>query len=130
MNQRYLAGKRDSRRHSTTSFSEIVVVAGTSYQIVEVFFATGRGLKNNRTNFQVKNSTMKLSGLNIFRLENTRKKKKMKLNLVLAVVKSKVSSLLTKGMMTMTNKEKVDVHEETNSNSLSREIAGAPLNFC
>ena len=54
----------------------------------------------------------------------------MKLNLVLAVVKSKVSSLLTKGMMTMPNKEKVDVHEETNSNSLSREIAGAPLNFC
>ena len=31
-----LAGKRDSRRHSTTSFSENVVVAGTSYQILEV----------------------------------------------------------------------------------------------
>ena len=32
--QRYiLAGKRDSRRHSTTSFSENVVVAGTSYQM-------------------------------------------------------------------------------------------------
>ena len=28
-----LAGKRDSRRHSTTSFSENVVVAGTSYQM-------------------------------------------------------------------------------------------------
>ena len=28
-----LAGKRDSRRHSTTSFSESVVVAGTSYQM-------------------------------------------------------------------------------------------------
>ena len=28
-----LAGKRDIRRHSTTSFSENVVVAGTSYQI-------------------------------------------------------------------------------------------------
>ena len=31
-----LAGKRDSRLHSTTSFSENVVVAGTSYQILEV----------------------------------------------------------------------------------------------
>ena len=28
-----MAGKRGSRRHSTTSFSESVVVAGTSYQI-------------------------------------------------------------------------------------------------
>ena len=26
-----LAGKRDSRRHTTTSFSEELVVAGTSY---------------------------------------------------------------------------------------------------
>ena len=31
-----LAGKRDSRRHSTTSFSENVIVAGTIYQILEV----------------------------------------------------------------------------------------------
>ena len=30
-----LAGKRDSRRHSTTNFSENVVVAGTNYQILE-----------------------------------------------------------------------------------------------
>ena len=29
-----LAGKHDSRRHSTTSFSENVVMAGTSYQII------------------------------------------------------------------------------------------------
>ena len=28
-----LAGKRDSRRHTTTSISENVVVAGTSYQM-------------------------------------------------------------------------------------------------
>ena len=28
-----MAGKRDSRRHSTASFSESVVVAGTSYQM-------------------------------------------------------------------------------------------------
>ena len=31
-----LAGKRDSRCHSITSFSEDVVVAGTSYQMKEV----------------------------------------------------------------------------------------------
>ena len=31
-----LAGKRDSRRHSTTSFSEYVVVAETSHQMLEV----------------------------------------------------------------------------------------------
>ena len=31
-----LAGKRGSRRHSTTSFSESVVVAGRSYLMLEV----------------------------------------------------------------------------------------------
>ena len=31
-----LAGKSDSCRHSTTSFSENVLVVGTSYQILEV----------------------------------------------------------------------------------------------
>ena len=31
-----LAGKRDSHRHSTTSFSEKVVVAEASYQMLEV----------------------------------------------------------------------------------------------
>ena len=31
-----MAGKRGSRRHSATSFSENVVVAGKSYQILEV----------------------------------------------------------------------------------------------
>ena len=30
-----LAGKRSSRRHSTTSFSENVVVAETSYQMLQ-----------------------------------------------------------------------------------------------
>ena len=40
-----LAGKRDSHRHATTSFSENVVVTGTSYHILEVYnFATGKGL--------------------------------------------------------------------------------------
>ena len=33
---RKLAGKRDSRRHSTTSFNEKVVVTGTSYKMLEV----------------------------------------------------------------------------------------------
>ena len=31
-----LAGKRGNRRHSTTSFSKSVVVAETSYQMLEV----------------------------------------------------------------------------------------------
>ena len=31
-----LAGKLDSRRHSTTGYSENVAVAGTSYQMLEV----------------------------------------------------------------------------------------------
>ena len=42
-----LAGKRDSRRHSTTSFSENVGVARTSYQMWEVLlFCYRRGVKN------------------------------------------------------------------------------------
>ena len=32
-----LAGRRDSRRHSTTSFNENVIVVGTSYQMLEIF---------------------------------------------------------------------------------------------
>ena len=36
MNLRYFAGKRDSRRHSTTSFSENVVVAEASYEMLDV----------------------------------------------------------------------------------------------
>ena len=35
--QRILAGKRDSRRRSTTGFSENVVVTETSYQMLEVY---------------------------------------------------------------------------------------------
>ena len=35
-NRRTLAGKRDSRRDSTTRFSENVVVEETSYQLLEV----------------------------------------------------------------------------------------------
>ena len=57
MNQRHFGRKRVGHCHSTTSFSENVVVAVTSYQILEFFnhFATGKGPKlpnnNNRTNF-------------------------------------------------------------------------------
>ena len=40
-----LAGKRESRRHSTTSFSKNVVLAGTIYQIWEgLSDASGKGL--------------------------------------------------------------------------------------
>ena len=38
-----LAGKRGSRRHSTTSFSENVEVAETSYQMLEVLSICDRG---------------------------------------------------------------------------------------
>ena len=45
MSQRHFAGKRDSLHHSTKIFSENVIVAGTSYQILEVnHFGTGKGL--------------------------------------------------------------------------------------
>ena len=62
-----MAGKRDSRRHSTKSFSENVVVAGTSYQILEVKSFCDRGrakppIKITALIFQVKNSTMKFPG--------------------------------------------------------------------
>ena len=67
-----LAGKRDHRRHSTTSFSEEVVVAGTSYQMLESFsiLLSGEGLTScsidNPANFFGEKSTMKLSGVSIF----------------------------------------------------------------
>ena len=38
-----LAGNRGSRRHSTTSFSEIVEVAGTSYQMLNVLSSCDDG---------------------------------------------------------------------------------------
>ena len=67
-----MAGKRGSCRHSTTSFSENVVVAETSYQMLEVLaFAIGRGLNPpsitiTLLTFLVKKGTMKTSGVNIF----------------------------------------------------------------
>ena len=52
-----MAGKSGSRRHPTTSFSESVVVAGTSYQMLEVlsFLQSGEVLtsfnNDNSANF-------------------------------------------------------------------------------
>ena len=90
-----LAGKRNSRRHSNTSFSENVVVAGKSYQILEVWSFCDRErvkpspMKITALIFQVKNSTMKLSRLNIFR-QNA---KKLVL-VVVFVIKSKALWLM------------------------------------
>ena len=75
------AGKRESRRHSATSFSENVVVAKRSYRIVRSFIIlrSGESLtsfnRNNRANFSgEKKSAMKLSGESIF-LEYAKKLK-------------------------------------------------------
>ena len=63
-----LAGKSASRRHSTTSFSENVLVAKTSYQMLGIlsFSDCGEGFTsfngNERTNFCGEKSTM-----NVFR---------------------------------------------------------------
>ena len=67
-----LAGKRGSRRHSTTSFRENVVAAETSYQMLEVLPFCDRervyppSLKVTVLNFLVKNGKMKVSGQSIF----------------------------------------------------------------
>ena len=82
-----LVGKRDSRRHSTTGFSENVVVAGTSYQLLEVLSfcyresAKPSPIKVNSLIFQVKKSTIKLSRL-LFEIT----RKNLKLNPVLVLV--------------------------------------------
>ena len=58
MNQRHLAGKRNSRRHSSTGLNENIAVAEKSYQMLEVLLIIlqcGEGLtsfsKNNHVNF-------------------------------------------------------------------------------
>ena len=70
----FLAGKRGSRRHSTTSFSRNVVVAETSSQRF-ITSRTRKGStsfnKNNRAIFSGEKSTMTLSGVYVF--EITRK---------------------------------------------------------
>ena len=84
-----MAGKRGSRRHSTTSFSENVEVAETSYQMLEVLSFCHQervqppSLKVTVLTFLVKNGKMKLSGESIF-LEYAKKLKES--NLVLVVV--------------------------------------------
>ena len=69
-----LAGESDNRRDSTTSSDENVVVAETSYQIIEVsssFCDRERAkpfpIKITALIFPVRNSTMNLSRLTIFR---------------------------------------------------------------
>ena len=80
-----MAGKRGSRRHSTTSFSESVVVAGTSYEMLEVLAfcnwerAQPPSITITVLTFLVKKRT---SGCLFF--DNTRKN--FKSNLVLVVV--------------------------------------------
>ena len=66
-----MAAKRGSRRHSTTSFSENVVLAETSYQMLQVLSLCDRERTTVLT-FLVNQSTMKLSGVYIF--ENMQKK--------------------------------------------------------
>ena len=84
-----LAGKCDSRRYSSTSFSENVVVAKTSYQMFGILSFCCRESINNRTN----NNTfwwnkVKWSFPDCLVFENTRKN--FKLNLVIyLVLKSK-----------------------------------------
>ena len=66
-----MAGKGGSRRHSTTSFSKSVEVAGTSYQMLELlaFCNQERAQPPSITitvlTFQLKKSTMKKSGVYI-----------------------------------------------------------------
>ena len=58
-----LAGKRGSRRRSTTSFRENVVLAKTSYHMLEIVSISDR----EKTFVVKKVGTMKLSGVSIFR---------------------------------------------------------------
>ena len=67
-----LAGKRDSRRHSVMSFSENVVVAETSYQMLEIISFCKRerakppSIRITVLTFLEQKSTMQLSGVSIF----------------------------------------------------------------
>ena len=81
-----MAGKRGGRRHSTTSFSESVVVAGTSYQMCNRRFSilqSGEVLtsvnNDNSANFSGEKSTM-INSVCLF-FDNTRKN--LRSNLVL-----------------------------------------------
>ena len=68
-----LAGKRDTRHHSATGFSENVLVAETSYQMLKFYhIANGKGLlkfpliKVTVLTILRKKNSMKLSGVSIF----------------------------------------------------------------
>ena len=61
-----MAGKRDSRRRTTTGFSENVVVMETMYQMLEVLSFCKHQIKTTVLTFMVKKGEMKLSGLSIF----------------------------------------------------------------
>ena len=68
-----MAGKYDSHRHSTTSFSENIIVAKTSYQMLGISSFSNReralppSTEISELTFVVIKSTMKLSGVSIFR---------------------------------------------------------------
>ena len=68
-----LAGKCGTHRHSITSFRENVVVAKTSYQMLEILSFSDReralppSTEISELTFVVKKSTMKLYGVSIFR---------------------------------------------------------------
>ena len=61
-----MAGKRDSRRRTTTGFSENVVVMETRYQMLEVLSFCKQQIKTTVLTLMVKKGEMKLSGLSIF----------------------------------------------------------------
>ena len=94
-----MAGKRGSRRHSTTSFSENVEVAETSYQMLEVLSFCHQervqppSLKVTVLTFLVKNGKMKLSGESIF-LEYA-KKLKSQISYSLSSLNLKVSIVIS-----------------------------------
>ena len=68
-----LAGKCSSRRQPTTSFSEHVVVAKTSYQMLQIFSfsdlerAQPPSMEMSVLTLVVKNSTKKISRVSTFR---------------------------------------------------------------
>ena len=61
-----MAGKRYSRRRTTTGFSENVLVMETRYQMLEVLSFCKQQIKSTVLTFMVKKGEMKLSGLSIF----------------------------------------------------------------
>ena len=97
-----MAGKRDSRRHSTTSFSENVVVPETSYQVLEVlsFCCDREGvepplMKITVLTFLEKKRKIKLSGLSFLRIREKTLRQ-------ISFLKSSPSSNLTVSLGTTT----------------------------